>query len=106
MRSNDPRRRVAVLAYDRLCTFEFGIAVEIFGLPRPEIRQPWYTFRVCSLDPGELRATGGIAVRADAGLSVLRRAGTIVLPATPFTRPMFATRNSLRPIQAVAGRVL
>ena len=26
---------VAILAYDGLCTFEFGIAVEIFGLPRP-----------------------------------------------------------------------
>jgi hypothetical protein len=31
------RHRVVVLAYDGLCTFEFGIAVEIFGLPRPEM---------------------------------------------------------------------
>ena len=59
----DPRHVVAI-AYDRLCTFELGIAVEIFGLPRPEVQVPWYTFRVCSLDPGELRATGGIRVRA------------------------------------------
>ena len=28
---NDPGL-VAILAYDGLCTFEFGIAVEIFGL--------------------------------------------------------------------------
>lgn len=28
--------RVVVLAYDGLCTFEFGVAVEIFGLPRPK----------------------------------------------------------------------
>lgn len=27
--------QVVVLAYDGLCTFEFGVAVEIFGLPRP-----------------------------------------------------------------------
>jgi AraC family transcriptional activator FtrA len=26
---------VVALAYDGLCTFEFGVAVEIFGLPRP-----------------------------------------------------------------------
>jgi AraC family transcriptional activator FtrA len=27
--------QVVVLAYDGLCTFEFGVAVEVFGLPRP-----------------------------------------------------------------------
>ncbi len=27
------RPLVVVLAYDGLCTFEFGVAVEIFGLP-------------------------------------------------------------------------
>lgn len=74
------RRHVAVLAYDRLCTFEFGIAVEVFGLPRPELTVPWYTFRVCSVDGREVRATGGIRVRAEAGLRGLERAGTIVLP--------------------------
>ena len=29
---------VVALAYDGLCTFEFGIAYEVFGLPRPENR--------------------------------------------------------------------
>jgi AraC family transcriptional activator FtrA len=28
---------VVALAYDGLCTFEFGVAVEIFALPRPEL---------------------------------------------------------------------
>jgi len=50
---------VVVLAYDGLCTFEFGIAVEIFGLPRPELGENWYRFAVASVDGGELRATGG-----------------------------------------------
>jgi hypothetical protein len=31
--------RVVVLAYKGLCTFEFGIAAEMFGLPRPELGQ-------------------------------------------------------------------
>jgi hypothetical protein len=40
------RPQVVVLAYDGLCTFEFGVAVEIFGLPRPSwattgIVLPW-----------------------------------------------------------------
>ena len=28
---------VATLAYDGLCTFEFSIVAEVFGLPRPEM---------------------------------------------------------------------
>lgn len=28
---------VVVIAYDGLCTFELGVAVEVFGLPRPEM---------------------------------------------------------------------
>ena len=30
-------RRVVALVYDGLCTFEFGIAAEVFGLARPEM---------------------------------------------------------------------
>ena len=75
----DPRR-VAALAYDGLCTFELGIVVEVFGLPRPELGPGWYKFQVCALDKGDLRATGGVTVRATAGLAGLRRAGTIILP--------------------------
>src|ERR1700730_16074080 len=79
MISRDPRR-VAALAYDALCTFEFGIVVEVFGLRRPELGVPWYDFEVCSLERGALRAMGGIRVEARRGLRSLRRAGTIVIP--------------------------
>jgi AraC family transcriptional regulator, transcriptional activator FtrA len=79
MGARDPRRVVS-LAYDGLCTFEFGIVVEIFGLPRPELPVEWYRFQVCSPDRGPLRATGGVTVRTDRGLGVLGRAGTIVIP--------------------------
>src|SRR5688500_10940697 len=71
---------LAVVVYDRLCTFEFGIAVEIFGLPRPELPVPWYRFSVCSLDRGPLHATGGVQVHARRGLGALRAADTIVIP--------------------------
>jgi AraC family transcriptional activator FtrA len=73
-------RRVVALVYDRLCTFEFGIVVEMFGLPRPELDVDWYRFDVCSLDPGPLEATGGVTVQPTAGLRTLQRAGTIVIP--------------------------
>jgi AraC family transcriptional activator FtrA len=74
------RHHVVTLAYDRLCTFEFGIVTEAFALPRPELDVPWYRFSVCSLDTRPLRAMGGITVRAAGGLEVLRRADTIVIP--------------------------
>src|SRR5438874_2945587 len=71
---------VAVLVYDGLCTFEFAIAVEVFGLPRPEMGRNWYRFRVCSLEEDSLRATGGVFLKAANGLSQLSRAGTIIIP--------------------------
>ena len=72
--------KVVALVYDGLCTFEFGIAVEIFGLPRPEVDTTWYQFAVASVDDGLLRATGGIQVVADGGLDLLETAGAIVIP--------------------------
>ena len=72
--------RVVALAYEGLCTFEFGIVVEAFALPRPELNVPWYRFAVCSLERGPVRALGGVTVRADCGLGALRRADTIVIP--------------------------
>jgi AraC family transcriptional activator FtrA len=74
------KRKVAVLAYDGLCTFEFGIVAEIFGLPRPELNVDWYKFEICSLDRGPLRATGGIRFEAPRGVRSLQDAGTIVIP--------------------------
>jgi AraC family transcriptional activator FtrA len=71
---------VAVIAYDGLCMFEFGIAVEIFGLPRPEFSFPWYRFAVVGADRGALRATGGVSVVAPASLRKLASARTIIIP--------------------------
>ncbi|YCH50691.1 transcriptional regulator FtrA [Enterobacter sp. SA197] len=71
---------VVVLAYDGLCTFEFGVAVEIFGLPRPELGENWYRFSVAAVDEGPLQATGGIRIMTEGGLELLDQANTIVVP--------------------------
>ncbi|WP_315753856.1 MULTISPECIES: transcriptional regulator FtrA [unclassified Bradyrhizobium] len=71
---------VAVIAYDGLCTFEFGIAVEVFGLPRPEFDFSWYRFKVVSAEGRRSRAIGGIVVEAGAPLSRLKDARTIIVP--------------------------
>jgi len=72
--------RVAAIAYDGLCTFEFGIAVEIFGLPRPELDTPWYDFRVCGVNDGPASATGGVSLNITHGIETLAWADTIIVP--------------------------
>jgi AraC family transcriptional activator FtrA len=101
-------RRVVAIAYDRLCTFEFGVVVEMFGLPRPEIRGPWYRFEVCALDPGPLRATGGVTIRARPGLGALRRADTIAIPGwrDPGERPPERLLREIRAAHARGARLV
>ena len=70
---------VCALAYDGLCTFEFGIAVELFALPRPEFDN-WYRFTTVKAESGPIRAVGGITVDAPDGLDRLRDASLIVVP--------------------------
>src|SRR5215468_4693793 len=72
-------RDVAVLAYGGTATFELGIVVELFGLPRPEFSD-WYRFKVCALEPGPVAATGGLTITCRHGIDALSRAGTIVIP--------------------------
>ncbi len=75
-----PRPLVVALAYDHLSPFEFGLVVEAFALPRPELDVPWYRFRVCSIEGRPLRALGGVTIDAPSGLAGLRSAHTIVIP--------------------------
>lgn len=71
---------VAILAYDGLCTFEFGCAIELFALHRPELGVAWYDYAVCAAEPGPLRAAGGLTLQVPHGLETLAQAGTIVIP--------------------------
>ncbi|WP_343730369.1 transcriptional regulator FtrA [Duganella sp.] len=71
---------VVALAYDRLCTFEFGCTVELFALERPELGVDWYDFAVCAVEQGPIRAAGGITVQAPYTPELLALADTIVIP--------------------------
>lgn len=74
------KHQVVALVYENLCTFEFGIAVEVFGLERPEMGPDWYRFAVASFERGPVRAAGGVKVTADGNLDLLAQAETIVIP--------------------------
>jgi AraC family transcriptional regulator, transcriptional activator FtrA len=70
---------VCVIVYDGLCTFEFGIAVELFALPRPEFEH-WYRYATVKAEPGPIRATGGITIDAKDDLDLLDQASLIIVP--------------------------
>jgi len=75
-----PRPLVVALAYDGLCTFEYGVTVELFALPRPEMGEGWYRFATAAVEPGELKGLGGVRIAADGGLELLEAASVIVAP--------------------------
>jgi AraC family transcriptional activator FtrA len=71
---------VAALAYDQLCTFEFGCVVEVFALSRPELNVDWYRFGVCSSERGQVSAAGGVKIEVPYTLALLDRADIIIIP--------------------------
>lgn len=98
---------VVVLAYDGLCTFEFGCAYEIFGLARPEFGADWYRYAVAAVDEGPLRANGGLIVTVDGDLSLVEAADLVVIPGwrgveTPVPERLIA---SLRAANARGARI-
>ena len=71
---------VVALLYDGLCTFEFGIVAEIFGLARPEMGTNWYRFASCAVDEGPMSAHGGFVIMADSNPDLLQDADIIIVP--------------------------
>jgi AraC family transcriptional activator FtrA len=100
--------QVAAVVYDRLCVFEFGILVELFGLPRPELPVEWYRFSLCSLDRGTLAATAGVRIEARQGLRGLRTADTIAIPGwrDPDEVPPAALLSELRRAHERGARIM
>ena len=99
---------VAILAYDGLCTFEFGIAIELFALPRPEFDVAWYRHCVVAIDPGPMRAMGGFTVTTDAGLEALDEAQIVIVPGwrNRAERPPQALLDALCRAHARGARLL
>lgn len=105
---NLTNRLVVALAYDGLCTFEYGVAVELFGLPRPEMGPDWYRFATAAVEAGDLRGLGGVRIVGDGGLELVEQAGTIIAPGwrgadQPVPEPLIA---ALRKAHAKGARVM
>lgn len=106
---SDREHLVAVLAHDGIASFELGVAVEVFALPRPELRTPWwYAFALCAERPGRLHAVGGFGLDVEHGLDTLASADTIVLPGTPdpHADPAPEVVDALRSAHARGARIM
>lgn len=101
-------KTVVALVYDGLCTFEFGVTTELFGLTRPELDVDWYDFKVVSADPAPLRLLGGVTLAANTDLSALAKAGTVVIPGWkgPEHPPGDKVIDALRTAHTAGARIM
>ena len=77
---------VSVVLVEPIAVFEFGVAVEVFGLDRTEEGVPAIDFRVCSATPGRpllTKNTGAFGITAPYGLDAVAGSDLVVVGATP-----------------------
>ncbi len=78
------RHLVAVFVFDGLSPFELAVAIEVFGLERPDVLPRWpYELIVCSEAPGPLRTLGSFDLIPTGSLDDLARADTVIVPGCP-----------------------
>lgn len=70
---------VVAPVYDGMALFEFAIVAEVFALARPEMGPGWYRFASVPIDPGPLRAQGGLTVTSAGDPGLLEQADLIVM---------------------------
>ncbi len=63
--------------------YETAIAYAVFGDPQPDLADPWYDLRLCSVTPGPAAEARGFSVRTDHGLADLVEADTVIVPSVP-----------------------
>jgi transcriptional regulator GlxA family with amidase domain len=72
---------VGLVVFDRIEPFEMAVPCEVFGVDRSETGVPHYRLVVCADEKRALRTQGGFTIEAPYGLSGLRGADTVVVPA-------------------------
>ncbi|GLZ36582.1 helix-turn-helix domain-containing protein [Actinokineospora sp. NBRC 105648] len=97
--SQDFAHRVALLVEDGANPFELGVASELFGLRRPELRRPWYEFTLCAATPSVRMHQGLFTVSDIADLSAADAADTLIVPNRPDPRAPAAA-----PVRAAIAR--
>jgi AraC family transcriptional regulator, transcriptional activator FtrA len=86
-RSSQPSKpgpiSVALLVSDGSNPFEMSVAMEIFGMPRPEIASELYRLSVCSPASSVLMRDGLYSMNCTGSLAAAARAHTLIVPNRP-----------------------
>jgi AraC family transcriptional activator FtrA len=80
-----PLNSVSVILVEPVAVFEFGVAVEVFGLDRSDDGLPPFDFRVCSVTPGVALQTKNLSpftITATHGLDGVVGTDLVVVSAT------------------------
>lgn len=72
---------VAVAVSSRIPIFELAVPCEVFGTRRPDLVDPWYEFRLCTVVPGRATVAAGFSVDSQHGVADLISADTVIVPA-------------------------
>lgn len=79
-------RVVSVVLVEPVAVFEFGVAVEVFGLQHNDPGYPHFEFRVCAEEPGrplQTKTASALTVAATHGLDSVPGSDLVIVAATP-----------------------
>jgi AraC family transcriptional regulator, transcriptional activator FtrA len=72
---------VAVAVTSGAPIFELAVPCEVFGIPRPELVDPWYELQLCAVERCDVRVGAGFLLAPEYGLDTLEHADTVIVPA-------------------------
>jgi AraC family transcriptional activator FtrA len=73
--------RVVLAVTDGMPIFEASVPCEVFGIDRPDLASPWYSFSVVGLGDAPLSLGPGFWLSPTGDVGALARADTLVVPA-------------------------
>ncbi|MBN0043394.1 helix-turn-helix domain-containing protein [Streptomyces actuosus] len=77
--------RVVLMVDENSNPFEMSCAIEVFGLPRPELGRDLYDFRLCAAEPRTRMRDGFFTLSDVADLGAAEEADTLIVPNRPDT---------------------
>lgn len=98
-------KRVGILIDESPALYELGCAVELFGLPRPEINH-WYRTEVITFAKGLLTATAGVKLEVNK-ITNLENFDLLIIPSWPVNKvPSEQIIRALIEFFNLGGRIL
>lgn len=72
---------VGVAVTDGAPIFELAVPCEVFGISRPELADPWYELRLCTVGPEPAAVAAGFSADSPYRIDDLADADTVIVPA-------------------------